>query len=38
MDIMKKSYNSYTPEDVNITFTLEKQNDIWIITKATLAQ
>jgi len=38
MDIMKKSYDSYTPEDVNITFTLEKQNDMWFITKATLAQ
>lgn len=38
MDIMKKSYDSYTPEDVNITFTLEKQNDIWVITNAVLSQ
>ena len=38
MGIMKKSYDSYTPEDVNITFTLEKQNDIWMITNATLGQ
>ena len=38
MEIMKKSYDSYTPEDVNITFTLEKQNDIWMITNATLVQ
>ena len=38
MGIMKKSYDSYTPEDVNITFTLEKQNDIWMITNATLVQ
>ena len=38
MGIMKTSYDSYTPEDVNITFTLEKQNDIWMITNATLGQ
>lgn len=38
MGIMKKSYDSYTAEDVNITFTLEKQNDIWMITNAVLVQ
>lgn len=38
MTAMKKSYNSYAPEELNLVFTLEKQNDTWLITKATLTQ
>lgn len=38
MAAMKKSYDSYTPENVNIEFTFEKTNDNWLITKAALVQ
>lgn len=38
MATMKKSYNSYSPEELNLVLTLEKQNDTWLITKAALPQ
>ena len=38
MAAMKKSYDSYSPEELNLILTLEKQNDTWLITKATLTQ
>ena len=38
MAAMKKSYDSYSPEELNLVLTLEKQNDTWLITKATLTQ
>lgn len=38
MVAMKKSYDSYPPEEVNLVLTLEKQNDTWLVTKATLTQ
>ncbi len=38
MAAMKKSYDSSTPENVNIEFTFEKTNDTWLITKAALVQ
>ena len=38
MDIMKKSYDSYTPEDINIVLTLEKTEENWIITKASITE
>ncbi len=38
MELMKQSYSSYTPEEVQIVLTLEKTEDIWIITKASFAE
>lgn len=38
MAAMKKSYDSYSPEELNLVLTLEKQNDTWLITKATLTR
>ena len=38
MAAMKKSYDSYSPEELNLILTLKKQNDTWLITKATLTQ
>lgn len=35
---MKKSYDSYSPEEVSITLTLEKTEDTWMITKAAIVQ
>lgn len=36
MAAMKKSYDSYSSEEVSITLTLEKTEDTWMITNATL--
>lgn len=38
MDMMKQSYDSYTPEDVRVVLTVEKTEDKWMITKASLAE
>lgn len=38
MDMMKASYESYTPEDVEIILTVEKTEDKWLITKASLTE